>query len=143
VTGQTRPDFTPKLFTPDQVVVINVKDTVMVGDNWLREPIKWESPFSGGKMRVRASELFERDPCMLFQHCLRQELQRFIGGPYKRGESHQNLKLFTEYTWLYEDALHPHADENPRPIRWMGKQKGDTYKFNRPTRWFANPQIRT
>jgi large subunit ribosomal protein L13 len=63
MTGQHRPDFTPGMITGDQVIITNIKDAVMVGDDWLRVPITWQTAYPGGKYRVRLSEMYDRDPC--------------------------------------------------------------------------------
>ena len=140
--GRHRADFTKDVLTPDHVVVINVKDAVMVGDNWLREPIKWESQYSGGRYRVRASELFERDPCMLLHNMIREKLSANLNGPRRRDRSMIQMRGLGEFAWLYEGPLHPHADESPRPIRWVGQTNGETYHFAQQRKWHMNQFMR-
>lgn len=130
VTAQHKPDFQPTIVASDQVVVINTKEIVMVGDTWTRYPIHWNSTYSGGKYRVRASEMFERDPNMLLWNFIREEI-RFnqswknlvtdSGGQFRA----QNM---LEFVWLYEDAIHPHGDESPRPILWEADLKPMYYQ---------------
>lgn len=139
--GMSRPDFNPRqVITPDQVVVINCRDAVMVGDNWSREPVTWRSNFPSGKYRVRASEVYERDPCMLVYRKVTTNVRHYLFSPTKISKLDRSYAAM-EFLWLYEDAVHPHADEAPRPIRWVGQKEGQTYKFDRMTRWWANPYL--
>ncbi|ORC93779.1 ribosomal protein L13 [Trypanosoma theileri] len=112
ITGQHRPDFTPGMLTGDHVIIVNIKDVVMVGDEWIRVPITWQTAYPGGKYRIRLTDMYERDPCMLMWWFLKDEVNR-----------HFVRKLKTrvaplEKAWLYEDSVHPHADKNPRPLCW-------------------------
>lgn len=134
ITGQHRPDFTPGIIAGDHVIITNVKDMVMVGDDWLRIPITWNTSYPGGKYRVRLSEMYDRDPCMVMWHYLRKEVNE-----------HFIRKLKTrmaplEKAWLYEGAVHPHMDKSPRPLPWVDHSlKGQ--KWVEPTfqrRWGAN-----
>jgi large subunit ribosomal protein L13 len=142
LTGQHRPDFTPSVLTPDQVVVINVKDTVMVGDNWMREPVTWETPWPSGRYRVRAAEMFERDPCMLLHNYVRKELVHYHSGARRLHQGLMRSRALMEFAWLYEDAIHPHGDQAPRPIRWEGQKKGMTYKGSFQRKWWVNPYLK-
>lgn len=45
-----------------------------------------------------------------------------------------------EKAWLYEDAVHPHADKNPRPITWKDPNI-QGWRYIEPTfqrRWTPN-----
>jgi large subunit ribosomal protein L13 len=142
VSGLHKPDFTPNLLTPDQVVVINIKDTVMVGDTWVRYPISWETTFSGGRYRVRACDMYERDPCMLLFNFIREELafnrtHKTLSVSSRRG--FMQTRNLLEFCWLYEDAVHPHYEQSPTPILWHATTKPHYYtnKFMQP-RWKIN-----
>jgi large subunit ribosomal protein L13 len=113
ITGQHRPDFTPGIMAGDHVVVTNIKDAVMVGDDWLRIPITWETQYPGGKYRVRLSEVYDRDPCLVMWHYLKQEVNLH----FRRKLKTRTAPL--EKAWLYEGAIHPHGDKNPRPLVWV------------------------
>ncbi|KAG8347070.1 putative Ribosomal protein L13 [Trypanosoma vivax] len=137
ITGQHRPDFTPGMIVGDHVVIINIRDVVMVGDQWIRVPITWQTAYPGGKYRIRLTDMYERDPCMLMWWFLKDEVNR-----------HFVRKLKTrvaplEKAWLYEDSVHPHADKNPRPLCWSDPEvKG--WKYTDPQfvrRWRPNEFI--
>ncbi|EPY37835.1 large subunit ribosomal protein L13 [Angomonas deanei] len=101
MTGQHRPDFTPGMMAGDHVVIINVKDAVMTGDAWIRTPITWQTAYPGGKYRIRLTDMYERDPCMVMWWFLKDEVNK-----------HFVRKLKTrvaplEKAWLYEDAVPP------------------------------------
>ena len=113
VSGQMKPDFSPGIITGDQLVVTNVKDVVLVGDDWIRVPLEWQTAHNNGNFRIRPSELFDRDPCMLFHLYVLEELLK----AWNRRSAMYKAPL--EKLWLYEDAIHPHGDRSPRPIKWM------------------------
>ncbi|KPI88000.1 50S ribosomal protein L13-like protein [Leptomonas seymouri] len=117
ITGQHRPDFTPGMITGDHVVITNIKDAVMTGDNWIRVPITWQTAYPGGSYRVRLSEMYERDPCMVMWWYLKDEVNHHFV---------RKLKTRTaplEKAWLYEGSTHPHGDKNPRPLLWSDTQR--------------------
>eukprot|EP00758_Cryptobia_borreli_P007346 Tbor_TRINITY_DN5283_c1_g2::TRINITY_DN5283_c1_g2_i3::g.16798::m.16798/K02871/RP-L13, MRPL13, rplM; large subunit ribosomal protein L13 len=118
----------------DHVIVKNCKDVVMVGDDWVRIPINWNTPWPGGKYRIRLSDMYERDPCMLvWYYCSKALLD-------SHGRKLKSRKAPIEKLWLYEDNIHPHAQMNPRPLEWYDKNprrkvwRSDDVK----TRWRVN-----
>ena len=128
MTGQHRPDFTPGMIAGDHVVIINIKDSVMVGDDWVRIPITWQTNYPGGRYRIRLTDMYERDPCMVMWWYLKDAVN-----------IHFVKKLKTriapmEKAWLYEDAVHPHGDKNPRPLNWSDPR-------NTPQKW-VHPQFK-
>ena len=134
ITGQHRADFTPGVITGDQVIITNVKDMVMVGDDWLRIPITWQTQYPGGKYRVRLSEMYDRDPCMVMWHYLQKE----VNFHFRRKLKTRSAPL--EKAWLYEGSVHPHMDKNPRPLPWadhsLRREKWVDPTFQR--RWTTN-----
>ena len=111
-TGQHRPDFTPGMIAGDHVIVLNCKDVVMVGDDWLRIPIAWNTNWPGGKYRIRVSEMYDRDPCMLMMYYCKNEINHHFRSRLKMRQAP------LEKIWVYEDTTHPHADKCPRPLHW-------------------------
>ena len=122
------------MITGDQVVVINAKDVVMVGDGWLRTPVVWGTPYPGGKYRIRLSDMFERDPCLVLWYYIRLELNK---------NYNKRLKMRMapiEKAYVYEDAVHPHHDKNPRPVSWNDTLiRGHRYQnLAHQQRWYPN-----
>ena len=111
--GMHRPDFVPGILSGDHVVITNIKDVVMVGDDWLRIPVTWQTTYPGGRYRVRLSEMYDRDPCMVMWYYLKDE----VNFHFRRRLKTRVAPL--EKAWLYEGNVHPHAEKNPRPIAWV------------------------
>lgn len=134
MVGKHRPDFTPGIFTGDNVIIVNCKDVVMVGDDWVRIPITWNTAWAGGRYRIRLSDMYERDCCMLMQYYIRKSIGKLHG---------RNLKCRhapVEKAWLYEDGVHPHADKSPIPIAWKDRDASHvrwTSELNQ-RRWSVN-----
>lgn len=124
ITGVHRPDFVPGMMAGDHVVVVNVKDAVMVGDGWLRTPITWQTCYPSGKYRVRLTDMYDRDPCMVMWYFTQQAVSKhFVRRLKTRCAPMEKL-------WLYEDAVHPHQDRNPRPLVWneVNRRIGTRYR---------------
>lgn len=134
VSGRLRCDFTPGLVNGDNLILINCKDVVMVGDQWVRTPITWTTHWPAGKYRVRCSEMYDRDPCLLVWYYADQALRKEFGSRNVREPMIESL-------YLYEDAVHPHANMCPRPFRWTDWRTGNV-KYRDPAfqqRWTPNP----
>jgi large subunit ribosomal protein L13 len=112
MTGQHRPDFRPGMMQGDNIVCINTKDLVMTGDQWLRTPYEWSTPWPAGKYRVRASDMFTRDPSMVLYNEVRMKVDHHFRGKLKTHVAP------LENLWLYEDAVHPHGAKGLRPLAW-------------------------
>lgn len=138
MTGQHRPDFTPGVIAGDHVIITNIKDIVMVGDDWLRIPIAWSTTYPGGRYRVRLSEMYDRDPCMVMWHYLRKEVNENFARKLKMRISPM------EKAWLYEGNVHPHLEKNPRPLPWtdhsISREKWVDPSLQR--RWSVNEFMR-
>ena len=133
-TGQARGDFRPGMLQGDQVVLINCKDVVLTGDQWLRNPIEWQTTWPGGKYRVRMSEMFNRDPCMVVWNQCRQQVEY-----HHRKTRHEPIrKAPLENLWLYEGATHPHNDKSIRPLSWNPSPISPRYKGAKQQRWTPN-----
>jgi ribosomal protein L13 len=136
MAGLHRPDFKPGMIAGDHVVITNIKDIVMVGDQWLRVPVTWQSAYPSGKYRVRSIDMFERDPCMLMFNSIREK----VSFHFKQRLKTRVAPL--ENCWLYEGSVHPHGDKNPRPIPWNSPTKYEAYKpKGQERRWHANQFI--
>ena len=132
ITGQCRADFRPGMLNGDQVVAINCKDVVMTGDQWIRTPIAWHTKFPGGKYRVRMSDMFNKDPCMIVWNQIRHE----VNVHFKRKLKMRVAPL--ENVWLYEGAVHPHNDKGLRPLLWNPSPVYARYKGQEHRRWRPN-----
>ena len=112
VTGRMKPDHTPGMFASDHVIIQNCNQVVMVGDDWIRVPITWQTAWPGGKYRIRLSDMFERDPCLLMWYYVRKCLTN------AHGKNQKAKAIPLEKVWVYEDSVHPHVDKSPRPLEW-------------------------
>lgn len=133
VCGMHRPDFTPGVLGGDQLVILNTKEIVMTGDQWIRVPVTWQTKWANGNYRVRMSEMYDRDPSMVVFNAIREK----VTFHFPRKLKTRCLPL--ENLWLYEDAVHPHHEMNPRPwewrepehyARWQSKLNVKRWKFN-------------
>ena len=105
----------------------------MTGDQWIRVPVTWNTPWPAGKYRVRLSEMYDRDPNMVLFHYVRLE----INVAFSRKLKTRVAPL--ENVWMYEDSVHPHGDMNPRPIAWQDSPKYDRWTSNQlQLRWRPN-----
>lgn len=136
VMGHNRPDFASSIVMGDNVVVTNIKDVVMVGDTWTRGHISWNDAWPSGKYRVRNQEMYERDPCLLFFNEVRKSVAHYAKNLRRKPE----VRLGPlEFLYPYEDAVHPHADKNPRPILWQSTGKNHYYENKHlQRRWEIN-----
>ena len=131
-TAQHRPDFRPGLLNGDQVVLINCKDVVLTGDQWIRTPVTWQTQWHGGRYRLRMSDLFNRDPCMLVWN----EIRREVAFHFDRALKTRVAPL--ENVWLYENAVHPHNDKGLRPLSWNPSPFYTRYRGLQRRRWQPN-----
>ena len=137
--GRHRVDFSQGKLMGDHVVVLNCKDAVLVGEEAIRVPVSWNTRYPGGKYRVRCSEMYDRDPCMLVFYHLMREIK-----DHGWNKAPHLYKGHLEKAWLYADHVHPHMVKNPRPVPWA-----DNCPFYRQwgspdsqSRWHPNPQMR-
>ena len=112
IMGQSRPDFTPGYHMGDQLVVINIKDVVLVAEDWIRIPVEWQTKYPSGQTRIRSTDLYDRDPCMLFWMHVREAIE-------KHHSARHMVEGVLEKLHVFEDAIHPHVDKCPRPIIWQ------------------------
>ncbi|KNH06781.1 50S ribosomal protein L13-like protein [Perkinsela sp. CCAP 1560/4] len=139
IQGRHRCDFVQGNLMGDHIVVINCKDVIMVGEDSIRVPITWNSNYPGGKYRVRCSEMYDRDPCMLVFYFLMREIK-----DHGWNKAEHLYKGHLEKAWLYTDHIHPHMLKNPRPVPWTDNCPF-YHKWGSPenqTRWFPNIQMR-
>eukprot|EP00759_Apiculatamorpha_spiralis_P033272 PhF_6_TR34615/c0_g1_i1/m.50397/K02871/RP-L13, MRPL13, rplM; large subunit ribosomal protein L13 len=139
IQGRNRPDFEQGTVMGDHVVVLNCKDVVMIGEEWIRVPVSWQTDYPRGKYHVRCSEMYDKDPCMLVWHFIRREL---IDRGYNVKQHMWQAHI--EKAWLYADHVHPHLEKDPRPVPWS-----DHDPRYRPwasehvhSRWKPNSQMR-
>ena len=140
VQGHHRVDFEQGKIMGDHVVVINCKDAVMVGEEWIRVPIRWETKYPSGRYSVRCADMYDKDPCMVVWHFLRREI-------VERGWNRKEhlMQGHMEKAWLYTDHIHPHMDKDPRPVPWSDHNPhyyAWTSERARTGRWDPNPQMR-
>jgi large subunit ribosomal protein L13 len=131
-TAQQRVDFRPGIVNGDQVVAINCRDVVMTGDQWIRTPVEWKTSWPGGKYRVRMSDMFNKDPCMVVW----REIQQQVGHHFRNKKALRTAPL--ENVWLYEDAVHPHAERGLRPLAWNPSPVYCRYRGRSHHRWKPN-----
>merc|ERR1712000_745534 len=98
--GQNRADFRPGIITGDQIVLINCKDVVLTGDQWIRNPIEWRTNWPGGKYRIRMSDMFNKDPCLVVWNECRKQVEFHFR--HKVNMKRAPMENF----WLYENATH-------------------------------------
>lgn len=132
ITAQHRADFRPGILNGDQVVAINCKDVVMTGDQWIRNPIEWHTRWAGGRYRVRMSDMFNKDPCMVVWAAVKHE----INFHFRKKEAMRVAPM--ENLWLYETAVHPHGDRGLRPLSWNPSPVNVRYKGKDEKRWSPN-----
>lgn len=129
--GMNRPDFRPGTIAGDHVINVNTKDVVMVGDQWIRTPLRFTATnWPAGRFNVRMSEVFDKDPSMVVWYWTQKLVNEYFVG--KR----HVMEAPMEKLWLYEDAIHPHWDMSPKSIQWTSDKKATPYMpYNARQRW--------
>ena len=140
IQGRHRPDFMQGHLMGDHVVVVNCKDVVMVGEEWIRVPITWTTKYPSGKYDVRCSDMYDKDPCMLVWTFIRRDL---IDRGWNAKADHLRHGHL-EKAWLYADHVHPHMEKDPRPVPWSDHNPTPQpwSSENVHSRWKPNSQMR-
>lgn len=105
--GKHRPDYTPHCDTGDFVVVINAEKVMLTGDKLNQKHYYSHSQIPGGFRAEPYRLLMERKPAFIIEKAVKGMLPKGVLGRA------MNTKLK-----VYAGATHPHAAQNPQPLKF-------------------------
>ena len=108
--GKHRPTFTAHADAGDFVVVVNAEKVKLTGKKWSGKLYRDHSLFPGGLRTQTAEQLVKRHPTDLVKRAVWGMLPK---GPLGR-QIYRKLKV-------YAGAEHPHAAQQPKPIKFASK----------------------
>jgi large subunit ribosomal protein L13 len=115
--GKHRPTFTAHADAGDFVVVVNAEKVKLTGKKWSGKLYRDHSLFPGGLRTQTAEQLVKRHPTDLVKRAVWGMLPK---GPLGR-QIYRKLKV-------YAGAEHPHAAQQPKPIKFNSKTATATSK---------------
>jgi large subunit ribosomal protein L13 len=115
--GKHRPTFTAHADAGDFVVVVNAEKVKLTGKKWSGKLYRDHSLFPGGLRTQTAEQLVKRHPTDLVKRAVWGMLPK---GPLGR-QIYRKLKV-------YAGAEHPHAAQQPKPIKFISKTATATSK---------------
>src|SRR3954465_2113076 len=115
--GKHRPTFTAHADAGDFVVVVNAEKVKLTGKKWSGKLYRDHSLFPGGLRTQTAEQLVKRHPTDLVKRAVWGMLPK---GPLGR-QIYRKLKV-------YAGAEHPHAAQQPKPIKFASKTATATSK---------------
>jgi large subunit ribosomal protein L13 len=115
--GKDRPTFTAHADAGDFVVVVNAEKVKLTGKKWSGKLYRDHSLFPGGLRTQTAEQLVKRHPTDLVKRAVWGMLPK---GPLGR-QIYRKLKV-------YAGAEHPHAAQQPKPIKFISKTATATSK---------------
>jgi large subunit ribosomal protein L13 len=115
--GKHRPTFTAHADAGDFVVVVNAEKVKLTGKKWSGKLYRDHSLFPGGLRTQTAEQLVKRHPTDLVKRAVWGMLPK---GPLGR-QIYRKLKV-------YAGADHPHAAQQPKPIKFISKTATTTSK---------------
>jgi large subunit ribosomal protein L13 len=115
--GKHKPTFAPHLDTGDHVIVVNASKIVLTSGKADREHVYRFSGYPGGLKQETYAELLARKPEEAIRRSVRGMLPK---GPLGR-QIYRKLKV-------YAGAEHPHAAQQPKPIKFASKTATATSK---------------
>jgi len=115
--GKDRPTFTAHADAGDFVVVVNAEKVKLTGKKWSGKLYRDHSLFPGGLRTQTAEQLVKRHPTDLVKRAVWGMLPK---GPLGR-QIYKKLKV-------YAGAEHPHAAQQPKPIKFASKTATATSK---------------
>jgi len=115
--GKDRPTFTAHADAGDFVVVVNAEKVKLTGKKWSGKLYRDHSLFPGGLRTQTAEQLVKRHPTDLVKRAVWGMLPK---GPLGR-QIYRKLKV-------YAGAEHPHAAQQPKPIKFASKTATATSK---------------
>jgi len=104
--GKHRPTFTSHADAGDFVVVVNADKVRLTGQKWTKKLYRDHSLFPGGLRTRTAEQLLQRHPTDLVKRAVWGILPK---GPLGR-QIYKKLKV-------YAGAEHPHAAQQPKPLK--------------------------
>jgi large subunit ribosomal protein L13 len=108
--GKHKPQFAQHVDTGDFVVVVNAEKVKLTGKKWQGKLYRDHSLFPGGLRTQTAEQLVKRHPTDLVKRAVWGMLPK---GPLGR-RIYKKLKV-------YAGAEHPHAAQQPKPIKFATK----------------------
>jgi large subunit ribosomal protein L13 len=115
--GKHRPTYTAHADAGDFVVVVNAEKVKLTGKKWSGKLYRDHSLFPGGLRTQTAEQLVKRHPTDLVKRAVWGMLPK---GPLGRS-IYKKLKV-------YAGAAHPHAAQQPTPIKFASKTATTTSK---------------
>ena len=105
--GKHRPTFTSHADAGDFVIVVNAEKVKLTGKKWQIKLYRDHSLFPGGLRTQTAEQLVKRHPTDLVKRAVWGMLPK---GPLGR-QIYKKLKV-------YAGASHPHAAQQPKPVKF-------------------------
>lgn len=110
--GKNKATYTPNLDTGDYVVVVNAEKVKFTGNKWEDKPYYRHSGYMAGLKTTFAKEMLVKKP----EEILRLAVRGMLPKTDLARRQLMKLKLYTGDT-------HPHAVQNPKPVKINAKGK--------------------
>jgi large subunit ribosomal protein L13 len=106
LSGKTKPTYTPNIDTGDFVIILNAKQVGLSGNKLQTKKYYNNSQYLGGLRTRTARTMVDRYPVEM--------VERAVWGMLPKGPLGRQMyrKLF-----VYEGTEHPHAAQNPQPLK--------------------------
>jgi large subunit ribosomal protein L13 len=106
--GKHKPFFTPHVDTGDFVIVVNADKVTLTGKKWAQKTYRWHTGYPGGFREIVAEKMRQRRPERIIELAVRGMLPK-----NKLGRAMiRKLKV-------YASSTHPHAAQQPEPLRFV------------------------
>ena len=104
--GKLKPDFTPNVDCGDYVIVINAEKVKLTGNKMTDKVYTRHTGYPGGQRFATPADYLAKKPTFLIEKAVKGMLPKTRLGD----------KLLTNLK-VYAGAEHPHAAQNPKPIK--------------------------
>ena len=104
--GKDKPEFTPHVDTGDYVVVINAEKIALTGSKEKQKEYITHSGYLGHLKRVPFETIRDTNPARIIEEA--------VGGMLPKNKMR---KFIMARLMVYKGAEHPHAGQNPAPLK--------------------------
>jgi large subunit ribosomal protein L13 len=107
--GRDRPTWTPQVDAGDFVVVVNVEKIKLTGRKEEQKVYQRFSGYPSGLKRIPVARMRQRHPERILTHAVHGMLP----------DNHTRARMMARLK-VYAGPAHPHAAQNPQPVRIAG-----------------------
>ncbi|MDA2914592.1 50S ribosomal protein L13, partial [Acidobacteriia bacterium AH_259_A11_L15] len=109
--GKHKPTYTPGVEDGDHVVVINAREVRLTGKKLDQKVYRWHTGYPGGLKEVPARRMYQEKP----ERMVREAILGMLPKNKLRKRRAKKLRI-------YADDKHPHAAQQPEPVRGEASQ---------------------